>query len=183
METIELTDRLAQFTAAPSTYEDLLRRESFTTDVDPKLHRLAEVLTPYSFAKEAPCGLTTCHQGHLHGFLVRTATGEETNIGHVCGKNHFGEDFDIANATYRRIADRRDAVNQVRALQEQAPAVRSQIQTLVDQPFGVRWVYHLMACLQRRIGVAAYSHLVTRAKRDDFAAMSRFQLKVMSRWS
>ncbi|WP_028601382.1 hypothetical protein [Ottowia thiooxydans] len=169
MDTIALPDHLTQFTEAPSTYSDLLRRPSFRTDVDPKLNRLAEVLTPYTFGNEVPCGLTTCHQGHLHGFLVRTTEGHETNIGHVCGRNHFGEDFDIANATYRRNADRRDAVNQILALQERAPAVRQQVTSLVNQQFGVRWVYHLMGCLNRRIGAQAYAYLITRAKREDMA--------------
>lgn len=152
-------------------YADLLQRPKFKVDLDPLLHSLAEVLTPYSFIKEAPCGLSTCHQGHLHGFLVRTATGEETNIGHVCGKRHFGEDFDVANAAYRRIADRRDAVNRILTLKEQSSSVRLQVQELLDRPFGVRWLNKLIGSLQQRIGTAAFAHLATRAKSEDYGVL------------
>jgi len=170
LETTDSQDP-GSFTEAPISYDDLLQRPQFKANLDPLLHSLAEVLTPYSFSKEAPCGLSTCHQGHLHGFLVRTATGEETNIGHVCGKRHFGEDFDVANAAYRRIADRRKAVNQILALKEQSYSVRQQVQELLDQPFGVRWVNRLIGCLQVRIGPIAFAHLAARAKSEDYGVL------------
>lgn len=168
VETVDLDEQLAQFTEAPATYDELQRRPKFMANLDPKLHQLAEVLTPYTFSKEVPCGLTTCHQGHLHGFLVRTATGEETNIGHRCGKQHFGEDLEAANAAYGRLADRHDAVNRIRALREQAPAVRQQVHDLTEQPFGIRWLHVLVGSLKSHIGSPAFAHLVTRAKREDY---------------
>lgn len=148
-----------------------MQRPKFKVDIDPLLHSLAEVLTPYSFSKEAPCGLSTCHQGHLHGFLVRTATGEETNIGHVCGKRHFGEDFDVANAAYHRIADRRNAVNRILTLKKQSSSVRQQVQELLDQRFGVRWVNSLIGSLHKRIGPTAFAHLAARAKSEDYSVL------------
>jgi hypothetical protein len=154
--------------ASPTSFDQLQQRPRFEASVDPKQHRLTEVLTDYTFEKEVPCGLSTCKQGHLKGFLVCTQSGVETNIGHVCGKRHFGEDFDVASARFSRSKEYRDAMERVQVLKEQAPAVIGQVQALIGAAYGIRWVYALREALRERVGHEAYDHLQTRAYRDEY---------------
>jgi hypothetical protein len=154
--------------AAPVTAEELQSRKNFKAPVDPRQHKLTEVLATYTFAKEVPCGLSTCKQGHLHGFLVRTDSGVETNVGHVCGKRNFGEDFVVANARFVRLQDEQETLARLRALKDLAASVSAQIAELVDRPFGLRWVRAVRNAVRARVGPDAYSHLVLRAQRGDF---------------
>jgi hypothetical protein len=151
-----------------STIEDLRSRPLFKAPVDPKQHKLIEVLTQYSFAKLAPCGLSTCKQWHLHGFLVRTSGGAETNIGHVCGKREFGEDFVLASAKYRRDEERRVVLNRVNELQSEASRIIQQVHGLTSQSFGVRWLFSVRDAVRARVGGPAFEHLKLRSVRQEY---------------
>lgn len=163
----EHVDRASRI-ETPSSIEDLLKRPNYAGSLDPRQHKLVEVLIDYTFDKVVHCGLSTCKQGHFKGFLVRTESGVETNIGHVCGKRHFGDDFDVASATFHRAKDYRDALRRVEVLQQHAPAVISQIQELIDAPFGLRWVHALREAVRDWVGRPARDHLVTRSQRDEY---------------
>lgn len=115
-----------------------------------------------------PCGLATCRQGHLHGFLVRTASGEETNIGHVCGTRYFGDEFSIASAAYRRAKERHEIKSRVCALKILCAEVQGNVENLMDKPFGARWVENLKKRLQKRIGNEAFMHLTARARAENY---------------
>jgi len=136
--------------------------------VDPKEHKLVEVLAQYSFAKLVPCGLSSCKQGHLHGFLVRTATGAETNIGHVCGKREFGQDFVMASAKFRRDEERRVTLGRVLTLQGECNRVEALMHGLITRSFGVRWLFSVRDAVRARIGGPAYEHLKLRSIRQEY---------------
>lgn len=151
-----------------SSIEELRRRPHFKAPIDPRQHKLVEVLKDYIFDNEVPCGLSTCKQGHLKGFLVRTESGVETNIGHVCGKRQFGEDFDVASARFNRAKEHRNALARLDVLKGQAIDVIRQLQEQVDAPFGLRWVYAVRDAVRDRVGRDAFDHFVTRSKRDEY---------------
>jgi hypothetical protein len=77
-------------------YADLL------LPLDPRTHKLSEILTDYHFDEQIPCGLANCRTPHNHGVLVLTEDGSETNIGHICGAKHFPEQFMGARKEFRR---------------------------------------------------------------------------------
>src|SRR5262245_39067148 len=92
----------------PQSYEEMRSRPRFHEVIDQKKHELLRVLSDYHFPKVIRCGLSECRTPHRDGFLVETKDGLETNVGHICGRNTFGEAFDIASANYRRERDRQD---------------------------------------------------------------------------
>jgi hypothetical protein len=79
-----------------STWEDVLHRAHFTSDLNPEEHELDTILGKYVFQDKVRCGLSNCHTLHGRGYLVTTKTGRETNIGKDCGKNYFGLEFEEA---------------------------------------------------------------------------------------
>ncbi len=75
-----------------SSYSDLEEQPGFRVDVrlDEDLKRSAIIVAPYNIGPDLiPCGLT-CHRGHNRGYLLRLADGSHTNVGRICGSNHFG---------------------------------------------------------------------------------------------
>lgn len=70
------------------TWEDVLTRPGFKTDVDPRAVSLKSIIGSYAFATFLPCGLSSCHTPHGRGYLVLTSDGHETNIGKDCGKKY-----------------------------------------------------------------------------------------------
>jgi len=165
----EYVDTPAQ--VAPTSIECLKLRPNFQSPLDPKQHKLAEVLTDYSFERQAPCGLSTCQQGHFRGFLVRTESGVETNIGHVCGKKHFGVDFDTASAKYRREEERRVTVGRLRGLQGESPRVLHQIRELMMRRFGVRWMFSVRDAVRAQVGGPGFEHLKARSFKRDYTVI------------
>jgi len=79
-----------------STWEDVLHRAHFTSNLNPEQHQLDTILGKYVFQDKVRCGLSNCHTLHGRGYLVTTKTGRETNIGKDCGKNYFGLEFEEA---------------------------------------------------------------------------------------
>lgn len=152
----------------PKSIDELRERPQFVAPLDHKQHKLTEVLAAYSFGTKIPCGLSTCQQRHFHGLLVKTASGHETNIGHVCGKVYFGEDFVIAHSKYNKSVERRDALERLKQLKEVGPAVLRKVAEMTDAPFGVHWVWSLSKAIEGRIGTEALNHLKLRARREDY---------------
>lgn len=75
------------------SWDDVLSLPGFTSDLDPKEHELKDIIGRYIFKETRACGLSSCHSPHMIGYVVSTKSGPVTNIGNVCGKNHFGVDF------------------------------------------------------------------------------------------
>lgn len=65
---------------------------------------LLDILGEYSFpdTKIIQCGIQGCRTPHMHGYLVLTTDGLETNVGNVCGKKHLGDNFNIKRAGFKR---------------------------------------------------------------------------------
>jgi len=94
-------------------YQELLAREAFEPSLafHPQAPRhFGAVIAPYRFLERVECGIASCRQPHLSGYLVTTSDSKETAIGIDCGKTHFGTSFsrerkrvDAAVARKRRI--------------------------------------------------------------------------------
>lgn len=55
--------------------------------------KLGELVSAYHFKERVKCGISSCRQGHLKGYLVTLSNNQEIIIGHICGKKYFGVDF------------------------------------------------------------------------------------------
>lgn len=75
------------------SWEEIISLPGFTDNLDPTKYKLREIIGRYIFKEKIPCGLTSCKQPHGKGYIVTTKTGEVSNIGNVCGKTHFGVEF------------------------------------------------------------------------------------------
>lgn len=74
-------------------WEEIISRPNFVTAIDKGVQQLEEIIGYYKFKEEIHCGLTGCNQPHQMGYIVKTSSGIETNIGNKCGKNEFGVEF------------------------------------------------------------------------------------------
>ncbi|ECV6093068.1 hypothetical protein DIK19_12480 [Salmonella enterica] len=74
-------------------WEVITSRPNFVAKIAKGDHQLEEIIGYYKFKEEIHCGLTGCNQPHQMGYIVKTSSGIETNIGNKCGKNEFGVEF------------------------------------------------------------------------------------------
>jgi hypothetical protein len=156
----------------PQSIDELRARENFEAPLDHIAHALRQVLTDYDFPKEVPCGLKSCRQPHLHGYLVRTDGGKETNIGRQCGKTHFGEAvFSSARAEYVRRREREELIAKAKHLQSIAPEIEAAIRDLTDRDFGAKWARRATTALQSVIGESLVDGLRTSTIRNELSVI------------
>lgn len=74
-------------------WEAITSRPNFVAKIAKGDHQFEEIIGYYKFKEEIHCGLTGCNQPHQMGYIVKTSSGIETNIGNKCGKNEFGVEF------------------------------------------------------------------------------------------
>ena len=143
-------------------------RAAFEAPINPKDHKLTAVLAEYSFTQKAPCGLSTCRTAHHYGFLVRTASGLETNMGNVCGRHYFGEDFVTATGLHRRQIARRNALKTLAGLRQHRTHIEEAINSLITGPFGIKWARGLTKFLQSRLGIDGLHLMARRVRNQDY---------------
>lgn len=122
------------------SWDDILGRPGFTPNVDPKSVTLKSIIGSYTLPAEIPCGLSTCHQPHLHGFLVAVQDGVETNIGHRCGKKHFSVEFTQLKRAYTRDFNAKLRREHLWSLKNRLPAIQEELAQLKVAPFGAAWI-------------------------------------------
>jgi len=83
-------------------WTEVLSLPGFTEKLNPKKHQLKEIIGNYLFKDKVACGLQSCRTPHSKGYIVTTKTGQITNIGNMCGKNHFGVDFQSQSNVFKR---------------------------------------------------------------------------------
>lgn len=83
-------------------WDEILELPGFCENLDPGEHELDQVIGNYLFKDRIPCGLSTCHEPHGKGYIASTKSGLIPNVGSICGKNHFGVEFDQLSRTYTR---------------------------------------------------------------------------------
>lgn len=122
-------------------WEDVETRPGFTKDIDPRTIKLKAILGSYAFSDHIPCGLSSCHQPHGHGYLVVTHDGRETNIGKDCGKKYFAVDF----VTMQKMFDRELKASLNReylwSIRNRLPSIRIELDGLKQGPYGASWMH------------------------------------------
>lgn len=149
------------------SYQDFLAREAFEPSLafHPKVPRhFGTVIAPYRFLERVECGIASCRQPHLSGYLVTTSDGKETAIGIDCGKSHFGASFsrerkrvDAAVARKRRIETVTRMIERMAEVLPVVEDIHRQYLELVD----------LKLRLQGAIDTSVMSTLKERARRDN----------------
>lgn len=123
------------------TWDDLLSRPGFVTDLNPVAKQLKEIIGRYVFKAKVRCGLSNCHTPHAKGYIVTTTDGTETNIGKDCGKTYFGVDFERLS----------------RSFDERVTAYEDR-QALASFSFRIEDLEHRIADLKNRADGASWAH-------------------------
>ncbi|WP_350656823.1 hypothetical protein [Psychrobacter sp. S1-30-MNA-CIBAN-0213] len=85
-----------------TTEDDIFKMSGYTDSLDSKKEKLKQVINRYELPNKVRCGLSNCRTPHNIGCIVETDTGKLTNVGHICGKNHFGVSFQTLEKSFNR---------------------------------------------------------------------------------
>jgi hypothetical protein len=121
-------------------WDDVEGTPGFTRDINPKEAELDRILGNYRLADLVVCGLSSCHHKHFRGYLVATKDGRVTNIGHDCGRTHFGVDFETLAAAFDR--DMRDAERRetLHAFKHRLEDYMSTVEQIKTELKGATWL-------------------------------------------
>ena len=111
------------------------------TDLDPSTHKLSQVLGRYVFKDQIKCGLSNCHTWHAKGYIVKTESGQETNIGKDCGKTYFGVDFETLSRKFDRDITEQENRQLLWSFTFQLEELELKINELRTSVSGADWVY------------------------------------------
>lgn len=152
------------------SWDDVLARPGFKTDVDPKTVMLKGIIGSYAFATFLPCGLSSCHTLHGRGYLVVTSDGHETNIGKDCGKKYFSVDFERMVKVFDRDLRAQEQRQALVAFQHQIPAIKARIQALKVGETGANRIHRNLSALtdaRRGLPVAVLQLIARLTKQRD----------------
>ncbi len=116
------------------SHEAITSRPRYRETLDHAQHALKRIVGQYDFPPSLawPCGLQSCRTSHQRGFLVETTDGYETNIGRICGKNHFGaEAWDRTHSEYKKNRDDQERAQWLEGMLKEKDSLLSKIETLV----------------------------------------------------
>ena len=150
---MEFTD-FGQIESRPQFAQDIN-----SDDVVPK-----SVLAVYQFAEKVPCGLKHCHRPHNKGVLVEMTDGRETNLGHECGANHFGETFDDLKNSFIRRSERARQLQRIDQFKSRKDEILAKLRELNQGDYGVKWVANTRRRLLEIVGPAVSKQLGERAR-------------------
>ena len=85
-----------------SSWEEIFEMPGYTNILNPKQEKLKQIIGKYEFTTMEECGLSNCKTPHSKGYIVSTETGKLTNLGHHCGKRHFGVEFKSLSKQFNR---------------------------------------------------------------------------------
>jgi len=132
------------------SWEEVLQLPGFTINLDPEKEELKDIIGRYIFKDMIACGLTMCHTPHGRGYIVTTRAGNVTNIGNVCGKNHFGVKFDeFSNAFVQALTDHQNR-QAIASFLFQLERYLNDVSTLRSGDQGADWVYRTSRALAER---------------------------------
>ncbi|MCB1584064.1 MAG: hypothetical protein KDI92_13445 [Xanthomonadales bacterium] len=90
-------------------FDDLKLIKGFKNKIDPSKLKFDRAIGFYTEKEPVHCGLTNCNHPHNKGVVIKFINGEITNIGHICGKNHYGVEFSDSHRSINQSYD--DHVN------------------------------------------------------------------------
>jgi hypothetical protein len=169
---LEIDQLLTEEPELISSYDDLRARPDFEEALAFFPHdqrRFGAVLAPYRFQDRVSCGIASCRQPHLTGYLISTSDGKETAIGGDCGRTHFGVSFNRERKRIDALIDRRRRIDTITAMIEGLGAMMPLIEQL-DRDYQA--LVQLKQRLMGAIGTVTYQRLKGRAERG-YAAIEK----------
>lgn len=158
-----LTDELVEFTDV----ESITTRQRYAPDVDPSKVTLLKPIGVYRFRDKIPCGLKNCHTPHNRGLVALTSDHTEVNIGHICGKRHFGETFTVLFRDASRRKDRKFYLQAIRDLKAIAGRQQEAMHALMEADKGARWCSRAARKFRDTIPYDAFEALRDMARRGE----------------
>jgi hypothetical protein len=132
------------------SWEEIMQLPGFTIDLDPEKEELKEIIGRYIFKDKIACGLTACHQPHGRGYIVTTKSGRVTNIGNICGKNHFGVKFDEFSKVFVQALTDHQNRQAIASFLFQLEGYLEEVSRLRGGEKGADWVYLTSRALAER---------------------------------
>ncbi|EJN31901.1 hypothetical protein PMI35_01182 [Pseudomonas sp. GM78] len=87
-----------------------------------KHRKFGKIVAPYHLKlAKIKCGISDCGTKHLHGYVITTSDGLETNIGKDCGTLHFKADFATEMKRHDDLYNRRLKIHRILELKGAAP--------------------------------------------------------------
>ena len=170
-----LTEDLIEF----QSWDEIVNRPAFAREgVDLATTKLLRPIGIYPrFRESVGCGLKSCHRPHRRGLVVLTADGEEVNIGHLCGRKHFPEEFGVYWNMAQRYTARRVQVDAIRQLKTVARRHLARIEELRAQDNGGAWIEQAMQRLRNAIPGDAHMALCEAARRGEIDVYEEVRLR------
>lgn len=112
------------------SWDEVFERPGFKRGVNPTEVKLKRIIGKYDFSDENHCGLSSCNTSHKKGYLVVCSSNIETNIGHKCGKKHFGVDFNELERTFRKDINVRNARENIQRRSGELDFIRERVNHL-----------------------------------------------------
>jgi hypothetical protein len=123
------------------SWDDVIGLPGFVKSLNRAQHTIKEVIGRYIFKHTVKCGLSDCHSPHMKGYVVATESGELTNIGWMCGKEYFGEDFHTLSRQFERDVEDQANRETLASFSFRADLLQESVDTLRNQDKGANWVY------------------------------------------
>ncbi len=119
-------------------------RSDFRDNIDPETVKLYEIIGRYRESESLQCGLSSCHAQHKRGYIVTTTEGYVTNIGHICGKRHFGVDFETMSKDIDMRITSRERRMRLYDLLHRSDSILESVEELLSEPMGGREIGKLI---------------------------------------
>lgn len=129
-------------------------------------HRFKGIVGWYNFRETIPCALSDCGTPHNRGYVVEIIAGTKvgyTNIGHICGRQEFGEEFQQAHVAAERFLDRERLKQSVAETLEELPEIERRARRLLQDRRGATWLKRAIGSLARACPARIYEDIVRRS--------------------
>lgn len=173
-----LIDDLVEF----SDFNAIQSLSNYAGDIDPARVTLVKPIGVYRFREKIPCGLKNCHTPHLKGLVVLTSEGTAVNIGNICGRNHFGDQFAVLMQMAVRFEQRRFHISKVRELKSVAARYQAEMDALMNSEMGAAWCNRALRRLSDVLPSEALDALKDMARRGESSVYEETTIKGEEAW-
>jgi hypothetical protein len=135
-------------------------------------HQFKEIVGWYQLRETIPCSIADCGTPHNRGYVVAIQSGGtigHTNIGHVCGRNEFGQAFELAHVAAEKFLDQQRLKQTVQDTLDELPEIKRRAVALLDDARGARWLQRAIGSLARACPPRVYEELYRRSARMETA--------------
>ena len=122
------------------TWDEVEKIVGYTRDVDPSASKLKDIIGSYRFPDFVVCGLSRCHHKHFRGYVVSIENGQVTNIGHQCGKTHFGVEFEKMSLAFDRDLREKEHRETLHAFKNRLDEYTAEVEQLKNDKKGGNWL-------------------------------------------